>query len=104
MHLHTQIELLGGPEDGRQFVLPASTNDGPLSPLPVPSPRNDSDFDALDTDSQAEFGTHTAWYERHHQRGRQHWVYRYVTSHPSEPDGSPSSHTDSAAPISDVHS
>lgn len=100
MQQHVLIELLGGPEDGRELVVPTATEDGPLSPLPVPTPRNDSELDAqLDPESETAFGTHTAWYERDHRRGKQGWVYRYVTSHPTTPDDSPAN----IAPTSDMH-
>lgn len=71
MNLHTQIELFGGPEDGREITLPVTADDAPLSPLPVPTPGSTGD---PHTDQEV------AWYERHHRRNRDSWVYTYANS------------------------
>lgn len=72
--MHTQIELFGGPEDGREITLPVSGEGTPLSPLPVPSPRTGEE-------TEARASHEVAWYERHHRRGRDGWVYKYASSH-----------------------
>lgn len=68
MKLHAQIELFGGPEDGREITLPVAGDGTPLSPLPVPP--------APDSQEHQEI----AWYERHHRRGPDSWVYKYANS------------------------
>ncbi len=71
MELHAQVELFGGPEDGREFTLPVGVDGAPLSPLPVPAQGSERDSEA-----QREI----AWYERYQRRGRDAWVYKYVNS------------------------
>ncbi|WP_438387179.1 hypothetical protein [Actinopolyspora saharensis] len=68
MNMHARIELFGGPEDGREITLPVSAEGEPLSPLPVPAPRNSGEDEGV------------AWYERDHHRGRGMWIYRYANS------------------------
>lgn len=76
--MHAQIELFGGPEDGREITLPVGTEGTPLSPLPVPSPRTGED---AGEESEGPAEHEVAWYERHHRRRRDMWVYKYVSSH-----------------------
>jgi hypothetical protein len=68
--MHVQIELFGGPEDGREITIPLGP-DGPVSPLPVPSPQ------ARETDGEDQADT-PAWYERQHQNVRGAWIYKYA--------------------------
>ena len=71
MNMHVQIELFGGPEDGREVTIPAGPGGGPISPLPVPSPNSDADVANPEG---------VAWYEKHHQRPRGVWVYKYANA------------------------
>ncbi|GAA4615352.1 hypothetical protein [Saccharopolyspora hordei] len=41
MQQHVHAELIGGPEDGRSFILPAPDADQPLGQLTFPSSRDD---------------------------------------------------------------
>ncbi|MDR7302309.1 hypothetical protein JOF55_002490 [Haloactinomyces albus] len=79
MNMHVQIELFGGPEDGREITLPVGAEGSPLSPLPVPSP--DSSTESATGESQ-----HVAWYQRDHRKGRGLWVYKYTNSHSVQPE------------------
>lgn len=78
MHMHVQIELFGGPEDGREITLPAGTERGPLSPLPVPYARSGTES------VEEEIGQEIAWYERHYWRDRGWWVYKYANSYTAQ--------------------
>ena len=40
MQQHVHAELIGGPEDGRSFVLPAQSADLPMAEFTFPSPRD----------------------------------------------------------------
>ncbi|WP_246195766.1 hypothetical protein [Halopolyspora algeriensis] len=77
--MHVQIELFGGPEDGREITLPIGAEGSPLSPLPVPSPRGDAE-------PAAEGSQEVAWYQRDHRKGRDLWVYKYANSHSVQPE------------------
>jgi hypothetical protein len=70
--MHVQIELFGGPEDGRQITIPVGAEGAPISPLPVPSPTHSPDFAGGTTYERA-------WYEKDHQRTSGVWVYRHST-------------------------
>lgn len=69
MNMHVQIEMFGGPEDGREVTVPLLGDGGPVSPLPVPSPLRSAEI--VEADAQV------AWYERDHVNARGSWVYRH---------------------------
>lgn len=69
MNLHARIELFGGPEDGREFVLPTGVDGSPVTPLPISAASGDQpDVDDV------------ALYERAHQRPCGQWIYRYAVN------------------------
>lgn len=68
--MHVQIELFGGPEDGREITIPLAAEGAPVSPLPVPSPQGAAEIEDP-TDA-------VAWYERHHRNRRGVWIYQYA--------------------------
>lgn len=88
MRMHVQIELFGGPEDGREITLPAETERGPLSPLPVPYTRGDTGVDGpVGTEPcEEEAEREIAWYERYYRRDQGWWVYKYANSSTVQPE------------------
>ncbi|WP_460960703.1 hypothetical protein [Parasphingorhabdus pacifica] len=70
MNLHARIELFGGPEDGREFVLPTGTDGSPVTPLPISSAPDENQ------------DPNVAMYDRSHQRPCGQWIYRYAVNLP----------------------
>lgn len=70
MNLHVQIEMFGGPEDGREITIPLTDQGAPVSPLPIPSTPG-----AAQIDNSAPA---VAWYERQHRNERGVWIYRHT--------------------------
>lgn len=74
--MHVQIELFGGPEDGRELTLPIGTDGEPLSPLPVPSTHlHEMSSAGADPSPSHE----VAWYEKYFRRDNA-WIYKYTTA------------------------
>lgn len=67
MQQHVHAELIGGPEDGRSFIIPAVDADLPMGEFAFPSPR---DGEALCSPC--------ARYNRRDQRPDGVWCYQYV--------------------------
>ncbi|MEU6269039.1 hypothetical protein [Saccharopolyspora shandongensis] len=67
MQQHVHAELIGGPEDGRSFIIPAPDTDLPLGQFTFPSPR----------DGEAP----CARYDRHDRRADGVWRYQYAGEH-----------------------
>lgn len=76
--MHAEIELFGGPQDGRALTIPAGSAGEPLSPLPVPSPLYGPDAETAPEDA-------VAWYARDHCRSHGVWVYKYTNTHCVQP-------------------
>lgn len=70
MELHARIELFGGPEDGREIIIPTDSDGAPVTPLPIPSPCGGDPAEDI------------AMYERSHQRPSGQWIYRHAIRHP----------------------
>lgn len=64
MQQHVHAELIGGPEDGRSFIIPAPEADLPLGQFTFPSPR--------DGESPC------ARYDRQDRRADGVWRYQYA--------------------------
>ena len=68
MHQHVHAELVGGPEDGRSFVLPAVEADMPVDRFTLPAPR--------------ESAAPCARYALSDRRADGGWRYRYAGEKP----------------------
>lgn len=64
MQQHVHAELIGGPEDGRSFIIPAPETDLPIGQFTFPAPR----------DGEAP----CARYDRQDRRADGVWRYRYA--------------------------
>ncbi|GAA0503038.1 hypothetical protein GCM10011581_27040 [Saccharopolyspora subtropica] len=64
MHQHVHAELIGGPEDGRSFIIPAVDADLPLGQFTFPSARDGS--------------APCARYDRRDRRADGVWRYHYA--------------------------
>lgn len=74
MQQHVRAELIGGPEDGRSFIIPAADADLPLGEFAFPSPR----------DGEAPCSPY-ACYNRRDQRPDGVWRYQYAGEHSVSP-------------------
>ncbi|MCI2420771.1 hypothetical protein MOQ72_25310 [Saccharopolyspora sp. K220] len=68
MEQHVHAELIGGPEDGRSFIIPVPESDLPIGQFSFPSQR----------DGAAPF----ARYDRQDRRADGVWRYRYAGEQP----------------------